>query len=223
MVFDQEKIIEELRFRGVSVLKGVLSSENCTNIIEQIEASDIMPSWEDKLGSDKRFYGIEKSVKIPEFLDTLVSEIHDKYFPKTKHVNTWMYNNTRGVENNEGSGGGWHRDDPVRNQLKFILYLNDVDESNGPFKYITGSHGVLSKIFTSLLRLKIVSRFSSVPSRESIITYTGKAGTLIIADTSGIHRGSLLEIGTERKAITSYSYRGMIPEHIFDLIEVHRH
>jgi hypothetical protein len=221
MVFDQEKIVKELRFRGVSVLKGVLSSEDCANIIEQIEASDITPSWEDNFGSDKRYYGIENRVNIPKFLDKLVNEIHDKYFPKTKHVNTWMYNHIRGVKNNEGSGGGWHRDDPVRNQLKFILYLNDVDESNGPFKYITGSHTVFSKILTSLVRLKIVSRFSSVPSHGSI-TYTGKSGTIIIADTSGIHRGSLLELGTERKALTSYSYRGIIPEHISNLIEVHR-
>ena len=54
MVFDQEKIIEELRFRGVSVLKGVLSSENCTNIIEQIEASDIMPTKIQRLAHERR-------------------------------------------------------------------------------------------------------------------------------------------------------------------------
>lgn len=221
MVFDQEKIVKELRLQGVSVVEEALSETQCARIVEQIKVSNVRPSWEDQFGSDERYYGIENIVNIPKSLDTLVSVIHDKYFPKTKHVNTWMYNHVRGVKNNEGSGGGWHRDDPVRSQLKFILYLNDVDQSNGPFKYVTGSHGFCSKVFTSLAKLKIVSRFEGVSSLRTK-TYIGKAGTLIIADTSGIHRGALLELGTERKAITSYSYREVIPEHISKLIEFHR-
>lgn len=221
MVFDQERIVNELRLDGVSVVNGVLSAKQCANIIKQIELLNMRPSWEDEFGSDKRYYGIENVIEIPETLNFLVNEIHDKYFPKTRHVNTWMYNHVSGVKNNEGSGGGWHRDDPVRSQLKFILYLQDVDKSNGPFKYIKGSHRALSKIFTSLVRLKLVSRFTNISSSRST-TFTASIGTLIIADTSGIHRGSLLKLGTERKAITSYSYREIIPAHISQLSEVHR-
>jgi len=38
-----------------------------------------------------------------------------------------------------GSGGSWHRDS-FSSRIKSFAYLTDMDEQNGPFMYIKGSH-----------------------------------------------------------------------------------
>ena len=51
-------------------------------------------------------------------------------------------------------------------------------------------------------------------SNENIQTLTGKAGTLILVDTRGIHRGKPIEEG-ERYALTNYNWiTSKIPTHI---------
>ena len=46
---------------------------------------------------------------------------------------------------NLGSGQGWHKDNIAR-QLKFMIYLNDVDSENGPFQYLLKSQKIRKKI-----------------------------------------------------------------------------
>lgn len=89
----------------------------------------------------------------------------------------------------------WHADPDDRKLVKVFLYLNDVDETTGPFTYIRFSHG----------RGKWRGVFPYAPKRhtrhpdsafidghippEDRIVATGPAGTIIFCDTSGIHRG----------------------------------
>lgn len=89
----------------------------------------------------------------------------------------------------------WHADPDDRKLIKVFLYLNDVDETAGPFTYIRYSHsgGKWRKLFPYAPKRKtrhpdptLIEQ--SIPT-EDIVTVTGKAGTLIFCDTSGIHRG----------------------------------
>ncbi len=88
----------------------------------------------------------------------------------------------------------WHRDPEDRNMCKVFLYLNDVDETAGPFVYAKGSQygGKFGHLFPqdpprgSHPSHEEIMR--AIP-KESIITATGKAGTIIFCDTAGIHRG----------------------------------
>src|SRR5947208_506487 len=43
------------------------------------------------------------------------------------------------IPENNGSGDGWHRDGHSF-QFKSILYLSDVNDTNGPFEFLPGSH-----------------------------------------------------------------------------------
>lgn len=114
------------------------------------------------------------------------------------------------ADGNSGSGGGWHRDHPNMKQSKSILYLTDVTEENGPFQYIEGSHksfnGYKDSYKYELDPLQqrfedeeIQKLLEKEPQR--LKTLTCKAGSVILTDTRGIHRGMPIKTG-ER----SYEY-----------------
>lgn len=114
---------------------------------------------------------------------------------------------------NPGSGAGWHRDSFV-SQVKTLLYLDDVDEENGPFQYVMGSQRLGAKL-GDRRRARIGWRQRRLPDEaverllaaepERLRTVTGRAGTLVLADTTGIHRGMPIRRG-QRHALTNYFY-----------------
>lgn len=94
----------------------------------------------------------------------------------------------------------WHRDPAVRGLIKVFIYFSDVAEDNGPFEYIKKTHNKL-KIKPSLGPVT-TKRFggSFYPNQDKINTliksnllepktFTGKSYEMIIADTTGLHRG----------------------------------
>lgn len=116
-------------------------------------------------------------------------------------------------DGNLGSGEGWHRDS-FFNQFKAIVYLSDVTERNGPFEYITESHRLRDKLSDyRAYRIPLTdSRISdslveglieAEPSRHKV--FTASMGTLLLVDTTGIHRGMPLKAG-ERFALTNYYF-----------------
>lgn len=89
----------------------------------------------------------------------------------------------------------WHADPDDRKLVKVFLYLNDVDETAGPFTYIRYTHsgGKWRKLFPyapkRLTRHPDPAFIQANIPKEDFVTATGRAGTLIFCDTSGIHRG----------------------------------
>lgn len=112
----------------------------------------------------------------------------------------------------------WHIDPEDRKVLKVVIYLNDVDENNGPFEYIPLN-------FTSTLvnSLRYNHGYIQDKTMEKIIspsnfkTCTGTAGTVFLAATGGIfHRGKIPTSSdrytifydyTSRKPIVHHHYR----------------
>lgn len=121
-----------------------------------------------------------------------------------------MANRVEAKKNNLGSGGGWHRDD-INFQFKAIIYLCDVDNNNGPFQLLENSNTFLSMIKDSIkskfniLNTRIKNNNIALLDQKRVKTITGKAGTLILVDTSLIHRGKPL-INGFRYALTNYYY-----------------
>lgn len=86
---------------------------------------------------------------------------------------------------------GWHGDawydqsrvtDSIPREVKVALYLTDV--RSGAFAYIRGSHGQRAP------RPIRAAELGDVPP-DRILEATGPAGTVILFDTSGIHRQSV--------------------------------
>lgn len=88
----------------------------------------------------------------------------------------------------------WHRDPEDKKLCKIFLYLNDVDETAGPFMYVKGSHygGRWRHLFRQRPPHGSRAPHGEVERRVpagDICVATGRAGTVIFCDTSGLHKG----------------------------------
>ncbi len=108
----------------------------------------------------------------------------------------------------------WHRDPEEKRTLKVFIYINDVDESNGPFIYIKRSQPSskfrYSKLFPQVLpygSYPDAVKLQELIDPEDIAVATGKSGTVIFCDTAGIHRGGLATKGERIMATAFYPSR----------------
>jgi Phytanoyl-CoA dioxygenase (PhyH) len=96
----------------------------------------------------------------------------------------------------------WHIDKEDRKVLKIIVYLQDMNEDNGPFQYIPQS------LTSSLIQsLKYHNGYIQDATMQKVISPTeyksclGSAGTVIFAATGSIfHRGKL-PVAADRLAV----------------------
>ena len=89
----------------------------------------------------------------------------------------------------------WHRDPEELKQLKVFIYLSDVTPDRGPFIYVAGSnHGTnaYSTLFPQQPPAGVYPPDGAVEkavNAKDMIVATGKPGTVIFCDTSGLHKG----------------------------------
>ncbi len=90
----------------------------------------------------------------------------------------------------------WHRDHEDQRVIKVFVLLTDVDESMGPFTYVTRSQvgGEFGAVFPAIPPTGRYPKQDEVAQlmRETSLTAVscvGSAGSLILCDTSGLHRG----------------------------------
>jgi len=189
------------------VRSGVSSKENRFGV----SIGDPWHLWIDKEGSDQR-------ISQAEFLHTGISGfasderlrlIGCAYLERQITLRFCMVNRTKYQPANMGSGGGWHRDNNYKRGFKSLIYLSDSDEQNGCFQYLDRS----ASIFHHLLKTPFPDKYQfthdevlqMVSSDEHKITSAiGKAGTMVMFDTNGVHRGKPLEPGGSRYAMTNY-------------------
>jgi hypothetical protein len=88
----------------------------------------------------------------------------------------------------------WHRDHEDTQIVKVYFYLDAVDNAGGPLQYVRGSHatGKYAKLYPAK------PPFGSYPPAGAVEknidanacqVFTGPAGTLVLCDTAGLHRG----------------------------------
>jgi Phytanoyl-CoA dioxygenase (PhyH) len=106
----------------------------------------------------------------------------------------------------------WHLDIEDLRVLKVIIYLQDVNEENGPFEYIPSS---LSKQMAKKLKYRHgyvkTQRMEQALSDSRYQSCTGKAGTVVIAATGSVfHRGKI-PIASDRFALF-FDYTSRLPK-----------
>lgn len=93
----------------------------------------------------------------------------------------------------------WHRDPEDRRMVKAYLYFAPVDEGAGPLQYVAGSAlgGPYENLWRWGPRVGHRARYPNeaelerVVPRTAWVTCTGPEGTLVLADTCGLHRGGV--------------------------------
>jgi hypothetical protein len=107
-----------------------------------------------------------------------------------RHVDLWW---DRPTPEEAAATQLWHRDLDDSRCIKAFIYFNDVDSQTGPFTYMPGTHmfGAYASVqpggsgknrFTDA---EMVAPISMDKAR----VVTGSAGTMILCDTYGFHRG----------------------------------
>ena len=217
-------IVDAVLSHGYSVIEDFWSADHCGEAIEQIECALQYDTdchyWSDDLESDRRLYFAERlDARARHFLDDpAIEDIRRHYTGVRSAEKLLLAAQLRYVAGNSGSGGGWHRDSPHRSQFKAILYLSDVNLTNGPFEYIDGSHRSSQSVKMLLDKQcrpnqyrfsdeEICRVFAADSTRR---TFAAPAGTLLIVDSKGIHRGKPIEAGY-RYALTQYCFDGKRP------------
>ncbi len=212
--FNEKKIFDNLKKNGYSIIENFISKNDCEEIIEHIDKTITdYPNliWKDRFNSDKRILGAEiiNSHFLNFFENKMVHKIGEIYCGFQLKNTMTMANKVVFRENNLGSGNGWHRD-AYRKQFKSILYLNTVKEENGPFQFIKNSNTLFNILKTSLKLNKNFrnTRYSEdeikeISNKNDIISLEANSGSLILFDTTLIHRGKPLK-NKKRYALTNY-------------------
>lgn len=205
-------IYKDLKKNGFTVLRNFCKNpEDVVNVLNKYWNNK--NAWQDNVKSDTRLFGIDHKIKYFEnfFLQhKILMNIFKKYINSKKISSLIMANRVLPKKNNIGSGGKWHRDDKDGRQLKFILYLTDVEPNNGGFNYLKYTHKPINRIFNSIQMGCGINawnfshdQINKLSPKYEFVDVTGKAGDLIIVDTSGIHKGSPIYKGS-RIAMTQY-------------------
>lgn len=133
----------------------------------------------------------------------------EQYFgftPVLRFLSVWIdYPNPEADE--EILTQNFHRDPEDFRLVKVFLLLNDVDENNGPFEFVNCSH--LHPWKNYYIQDKTKDIFYK---DKKITSCTGKKGTLIMADTNGLHRGKkILEHYRVMAVINYVSHKPRLP------------
>lgn len=224
--------ILKLKNNGIVTLSNFFTKEYCEKSVNDIENAIL--KYPDKLysqktegsGGDIRFFKFENKYETAKILfdNAEINSIIKGYSKKDVVCHFIVAGKViadKGQTKN--SGGGWHRDSDSQ-QIKVIIYLNDVDNENGPFQFIKESKKKDAKRSTKFIfNLDILKNFlKGKPLKNprysdesiekeiekqkfNISQIEGEAGTTIIFDGSYVHRGKNITDGI-RYSYTMYFY-----------------
>ena len=215
-----KSIVKQIKEHGLVEIPSFFSLEEIASLRRELDR--VLTDYKDRLwvdpeGADNRALGINNvSATINKlfYYNELIQAVRYEYYQLTDEhiIGHTLGARISAAKNNKGSGGGWHRDSVNVRQLKAICYLTDVAEKNGPFQYLLGTQnkysvieGILKHNFKHNHNRFTDSEIETIltDSKYTVKTCTGKAGNLLLVDTSGVHRGMPLKEGV-REALTNY-------------------
>lgn len=219
-----EAIVSALSNDGIYIQENYITPSFAQELKEEVHEKITINKDDVQVydgGADSRLFQLEKySDKFKFFIQNETFDYYRDYIQgyscPSKLI---MANILKPLEDNLGSGGGWHRDSPFRNQFKAFLFLSDVSIDNGPITYIPKTHTSrnIRQVSKLLGSNKSQYRFDNEQVEKVIqelnlkpASVTCPAGTMVMANVRGLHRGAPI-ISGERVALTNYYLTGSIP------------
>lgn len=233
LTLDEQRILSEIKTNGFYVIPNFYTETECIEVRHEI--NNLLKKYKDQVqvdqtGSDHRIWGADRISPLIRkfFTNSFVDKIVNAYQKTDNKVGFTLAARLDYKPDNLGSGGGWHRDTAHSKQIKAILYLSLVTKTSGPFQYIKGSHlslSVIRETFASDFSLnqnrftnEEIEKLLTKNNLQKLQTFTAKAGTLILVDTRGLHRGMPI-LESDRFALTNYYWnQELIPSHLAKLL-----
>ena len=221
---EQEHLLASLRRDGFAVLPGFWERDRALAMRERLE-SYLKPGmdadydsgaylrvWDNRAYDQgvRRLYHVDREIpELREFReDAFVMELAAAYYGMPFHSAVLVFqHNTRSNENTR-----YYHVDAFSKEFKSFLYLDDVDEGNGPFTYLRGTHKHhLRRLTKQIVGNKEGSPTSFYPEDlggrlQDEVQISGPAGTLIVTDVRGFHRGSP-QLRGSRSVLVNYLYK----------------
>ena len=240
----QQRAVEELNREGiyVTLLEDLLGDGTAFNQLQR-EAERLLgrPDIQKQVRERRskaghkwyvvRAFGFDRTVELPKCLVELVLnerilDIVNGYLGmwcRLLYTDVW-YN----LPVNESEPGinseRWHRDNGDHKLVKLFLYLNDVDEGMGPFTYMreTQPGAKYGNIFPANPAEGFYPPDGAiehlVPATQAR-TCTGKSGTIILCDSSGIHKGGRSTTKPRILLTATYASNGAIDPARYRLLD----
>ena len=214
---NEKKLLSEIKKNGYVVIPDFFDKETCDACIKDMDwmYENKKELIHDTEFADYRIFGAEElSGNVKKFAEhPLFKKLANAYNAVPTSNGFTLAGKIEATGHEYGSGGSWHRDSYFR-QFKSLMYLTDVTEDNGPFQVILGSHdpktipndskkGDLESMQCTFNQQTVEKILKDEPER--LKTLTAKAGTVVLVDTSTIHRGIPLKNGV-RYALTNYFF-----------------
>jgi hypothetical protein len=225
-------VLQTLKRDGIAVLPGLLSGKECDAILQDTLQG---PRVEALQGEGVRVldfpqYGTTRVLGLDRLSATarsafctnrLLQDAADAYARGAAPVFQTFVERKR-ADAPCGELESWHFDG-FDKRFKAFVYLCDVDEDNGPFEYLLGSHTMDWRKFRKFYRWHrsrgrepashtdqshyLGREADDVLSRYRRQTVTRPRGTVFVFDGRGIHRGRTLTRGERLIAANYYRLR----------------
>lgn len=221
--------LEKLAQEGVLILEDFLSPADLESLIPEYER--ILQTENDAISHLNYPQGVARRIEFSKLVATEYPATHrtfhlefmkkmaDRYLETPNHFNHEIY--VAKDEHEEVNALNELHYDKL-STLKFFLYLNDIDESNGAFEAVPGSH----KISQELMEFyrKRGKKIAKLPNRQlpkelqKAVPMVAKAGSLIIFTTDTYHRAGRVEKGKHRMIMRGHCRQNPMPKYSPDLL-----
>ena len=201
-------IVDQLNNDGVSIVKNVLDIKKSNMIISKLNGVKFINRKKNFVKNINLFadhqniwwiYDYKDLLKIDIVQHIITSEyllkIAEDYLgcnPILQNVLFWA-----SYPGDVDSTQMFHQDYDDVKFLKVFIYLNDVDENNGPHSYVKKSLQNIDLIKTKNNKLSERYQDKDVEKhfKNNIININGTTGSMIFEDTHGLHKGTNVKEG----------------------------
>lgn len=198
--------------RDIEALRSYLQQKECVDP-DQPGAGFLWPSGAGP-GCVHAYYPIETLLAAPEVLrmanSPRILQLVENVFgcvPTISDINCWWLRHDFDFEVAKirhdfyvETRKNYHRDIDDWSVLRYFIYLTDVDKQHGPHSYIPGSH---NRVLNHRRSVDLDKAYRQLYERR--IDVTGAAGTGILMDPFGLHRGIVPAAGDRLILAVSYS------------------
>jgi len=204
----EQKLVDELSTTGIttSTLEELFGEEHTLEVLRAYTKSLPAPKGDEiamkKEGFQTRLWSVKPELDFSNpylrlALDQRVFNVTHAYMKMWTKLKYYDLAITHTVTENAQAqySQRWHRDPEEKRMVKLFIYLTDVDDGCGPFTFVPGSvwgqepYGDLFPQKPPAGSYMDDATFDKEVPKSAQRMMTGKAGTIILCDTSGLHRG----------------------------------